>query len=326
MSRKVLIFLLSAALVLVAVPGTVFCADYPTREIELISGFGPGSSNDSTARMVAKFSEKYVGKPIVVVNKPGGGGTRGYSSLAAAKPDGYTLANVNTAVVFTPYLVKGVTYHYRKSFKFISQTSYMPIGLYVKKGGAFDIPLKELIKKAKEKPNTIKVGVGGTWVPEDMTRAVFEDQAGIQCIRVPFSGGGSESVPALLGGHTDINYGGSSHWAELYRAGKLNVLATTLEKRDPRFPEIPTFKELGFDMTGLLNIYWIAAPANTPDAIVNQLAEAFKKGVSEPGYASAMDNLGCTAAWEGPAESLITLDKIEALTVKIVKKFNLKPE
>ncbi len=326
MSKKVLVFLFASVLTLFAIPGTVFCADYPTREIEFVSGFGPGSSNDNTARLVAKFSEKYVGKPIVVVNKPGGGGTRGYNSVAAAKPDGYTLGNMNAAVIFTPYLIKGVTYHYKKSFKIISQTSYMPIGLYVKKGSPYDIPLKDLIRKAKEKPNAIKVGVGGTWVPEDITRAVFEDQAGIQCIRVPFPAGAPETIPALLGGHTDINFGGASHWAELYRAGKLNVLATTLDKRDPQFPDIPTFKENGFDMAGLLNIYWVGAPANTPDAIVNYLAEAFKKGVSEPGYASGMANLGSTASWEGPADSLKTMDKIEEMTLRIVKKYNLKPE
>ena len=79
MSKKVLFCLLSLALAYSFIPGDVLSQDYPTREIELISGFGPGSSNDSTARLAARFGEKYVGKPIVVVNKAGGGGTRGYS-------------------------------------------------------------------------------------------------------------------------------------------------------------------------------------------------------------------------------------------------------
>ena len=110
MNGKVFFFLWAAVLSLCAIPGAVLCADYPAREIEFISGFGPGSSNDSVARLIGKFSEKYAGKPIVVVNKAGGGGTRGYSFVAAAKPDGYTLGNLNVAVIFTPYLVKGVTY------------------------------------------------------------------------------------------------------------------------------------------------------------------------------------------------------------------------
>ena len=324
--KKVWIFSLAAALALFAIPGAVLCADYPTREIEFVSGFGPGSSNDSVARLIGKFSEKYVGKPIVVVNKAGGGGTRGYAFVAAAKPDGYTLGNLNVAVIFTPYLVKGVTYDYKKSFRIISKTAIMPIGLYVKKGGPYDIPLKELVKKFKEKPNTIKIGVGGNWVPEDIVRAVFEDEAGVQGIRVPFTGGGGETIPALLGGHTDINFGGASHWAELYRSGKVNVLATTLDKRDPGMPNIPTFKENGFDMAGIMNIYWVGAPAGTPDAVVNHLAEAFRKGLADPGYAAGMANLGCTAAWEGPADSLKEMNKIEQTFLKLVKKYNLQPQ
>lgn len=326
MSKKVLFCLLSLALIYSFIPGDGGSQDYPTREIELISGFGPGSSNDSTARLAAKFGEKYAGKPIVVVNKAGGGGTRGYSFVALAKPDGYTLGNLSTGAIFTPYLVKGVTYHYQKSFKVVCQTSYMPVGLYVKKGSPYDIPLKELVKKAKDKPNTIKVGIGGTWVPEDMARALFDDQAGIKCIRVPFSGGGPETVPALLGGHTDINYGGSAHWAELYRAGRLNVLGITLDQRDPRFPDIPTFKENGYDLSGLLNYYWIAAPAKTPDAVINFLAEAFKKGFAEQGYIDGMSNLGCTAGWEGPAGALKSMDKLDLMVQQVAKKYNLKPE
>jgi tripartite-type tricarboxylate transporter receptor subunit TctC len=326
MNKKVMFFLLSVLLVVFLIPRNVLCSDYPTREIELISGFGPGSSNDSTARLVARFGEKYVGKPIVVVNKAGGGGTRGYSFVASGKPDGYTLGNISTGMIFTPYLMKGVTYHYKKNFKAICQTSLMPIGLYVRKGSPYDVSLKELVKMAKAKPNTIKVGIGGTWVPEDMARALMDDVAGIQCIRVPFSGGGTESVPALLGGHTDINYGGSAHWAELYRAGKLNVLGITQDKRDPRFPDIPTFKESGYDLTGLVNYYWIAAPANTPDAIVNFLAEAFRKGFAEQGYIDGMSNLGCTAAWEGPAGAVKAMDRLDEMVRQVVKKYDLKPE
>jgi tripartite-type tricarboxylate transporter receptor subunit TctC len=326
MSNKVVNVFLSLIVAYALIPLSAWAVDYPTREIEFISGFGPGSSNDSVARVIAKFGEKYVGKPIVVVNKPGGGGTRGYSFLQAAKPDGYTLGNFNTAVVFTPYLVKGVTYHYRKTFKVICQTSYMPIGLYVKKGSPFDVSLKELIQKAKDKPTSIKAGVGGNWVPEDMARAVLEDLAGAKFNRIPFAGGGTETIPALLGGHTDINFGGASHWAELYRAGKVNVLAVTLDKRDPAFPNIPTFKELGYDMASLTNSYFVGAPANTPDNIVAHLSEAFKKAAAEPGYVEAMANMGTTAGWQSTADSLTTMDKLDELVKGLVKRYNLQPE
>jgi len=112
----------------------------------------------------------------------------------------------------------------------------------------------------------------------------------------------------------------------LFVSGKVNVLATTLDKRDPGMPYIPTFKENGFDMAGIMNIYWVGAPAGTPDAVVNHMAEAVRKGVAEPGYAAGMANLGCTAVWNGPADSLKEMNKIEEAFLKLVKKYNLQPQ
>lgn len=83
-----------------------------------------------------------------------------------------------------------------------------------------------------------------------------------------------------MGGHVDIEFGPASEWAHLYRAGKVNVLAVSTEQRDPRFLNIPTFKELGYDVV-ISAIHWIAAPAGKPDAIINFLGESFKKGFSE---------------------------------------------
>ncbi len=324
MKRKmVLVFLWVLSVMMI--PGVVFSLDYPTREIEYVVGFGPGSSQDNVSRVVARYGEKYVGKTIVVVNKPGGGGTRGITSIAAAKPDGYTVGTFSVAGLLQTYLMKGATFHYRKSFRVISQSAYMPTGLYVKKGSPYDVPLKELVKMAKAKPDTIKVGIGGTWSVEDFTRSVFEDEAGVKCIRVPFAGGGTETIPALLGGHTDINFGGAPHWAPLYKGGKVNVLAMTAVQRDPRFPDIPTFKELGFSLD-IRNCYWIVAPAKTPDGIINFLAEAFKKAFAEQGYKDGMDNLGVTGNWTGPEEALKDMDNMDRLIQGVVKKYDLKPE
>jgi tripartite-type tricarboxylate transporter receptor subunit TctC len=97
------------------------------------------------------------------------------------------------------------------------------------------------------------------------------------------------------------------------------------EKRDPRFPEIPTFKEQGYDVV-LSTIHWIAAPAGTPDSIVNVLAEAFKKAVGERGFKEAADNLGATAAWESPEGSIKSMEKLDQLYQRIVKKYDLKPQ
>ena len=299
-------------------------ADYPTREIEFIAAFAPGSNTDNFARLSAKFGEKYVGKPIVVVNKPGGGGSRGFTALAAAKPDGYTIGLLSQAAIAQPYLLKGITFNYKKSFRLISQIDYSAQGLVVKKGGPFDISLKEFVKRAKEKPDTIKTGIGGTWTAQDFVRAIFEEEADIKLINVRFTGA-TEVVPNLLGGHLDCFIGPSAEWSHLLKGGKVSVLAVSNDQRDPRYPNIPTFKEQGYDVS-LPSYHWVAAPAGTPDSIVSFLAEVFKKGFAEQGFKDAADNLGATAAWAGPEDSLKTMERIDQLYSRVVKKYDLKPE
>jgi tripartite-type tricarboxylate transporter receptor subunit TctC len=312
-------FVLSLFLGICLIFGDAMALDYPKREVEYIVAYAPGSTTDNLARVAVKFGEKSLGKPIVIVNKPGGG--RGWSALAAAKPDGYTIGGISNVIIAHSYLLKGVNYNL-KSFKPITRIGYGLCGLFVKKGGPYDIPLKELVKKAKEKPKTLKAGIGGQWAIGDFVRGLFEDVADIQTLRVPFPGVG-EVIPALLGGHVDVEYG--SEWAPLYKAGKLSVLALAIEKRDPRVPEIPTFKELGFDVV-LAATHYVAGPAALPDPIVNHLSEAFKKGFSEKAFVDALDSLECVGGWESPESSMKSLEEIDRIYQRVIKRLDLKPE
>lgn len=322
-SKRVLIFVL-LVLAFCCAPMVALSQDYPTREIEFIAAYAPGSNTDNFARLAAKFGEKYVGKPIVVVNKPGGGGALGFSTIAGAKPDGYTIGLVSNAMIAQPYLLKGVTFNYKKSFRPISQIDFSAQGVAVVKGGPFDVPLSELVKKAKEKPETIKVGIGGTWTAQEFVRIIFEEESGAKFLVVPFPGA-ADVVPSLLGNHIDFFIGPSAEWAALYRGGKMNVLAVSTEERDARFPKVPTFKELGYDVV-LSTIHWVAAPAGTPDHIVDFLAGAFKKAFSEQAFKDAADNLGATAAWEGPEGSMRAMEKLDQVYLRVVKKLDLKPK
>ena len=325
MDRKALYLFLSLALSVSFLPGESRGAEYPTREIEFIVGFPPGSTVDHVGRLICKHAEKYVGKPMVVANKPGGGGSRGFSSLAAAKPDGYTIGLVSTSAILQPYLMKGLTFHYKKSFRIISEIAYTAEGIYTKKGGPFDIPFPQIIKMAKEKPNTIKAGVGGTWTGSDVIRFILEDATGAKFIRIPHPAGGQDLVPGALGGHLDIAMGEGAQWAPLYTAGKFNVLAVSTEKRDPRFPKIPTLKEMGYDAVFQVT-FWVGAPAGTPDSVINLLAGAFQKAAAEKGYQEASDAAFNTASWKGPAESLKAIEQVDDTFQRLIKKYDLKPE
>jgi tripartite-type tricarboxylate transporter receptor subunit TctC len=325
MRGKIFFFFLSLVLGVAFIPLDAMSQDYPTREIEFIVGFPPGSTVDHVGRLVCKFAEKHAGKPMVVVHKPGGGGSRGFSTLAAVKPDGYTIGLVSTSAILQPYLMKGVTFSYKKSFRIIAEIAYTAEGIYVKKGGPWDMPFPEIIKRAKEKPNTIKAGVGGTWTGSDVVRFILEDATGAKFIRVPHPAGGQDLIPGTLGGHLDFAIGEGAQWAPLYKAGKFNVLAVSTEKRDPRFPDIPTLKEMWYDAT-LVVTFWVGAPAGTPDSVINFLAEVFRKAVAEEGYKEASDIAFNTASYKGPAEALKAIDQFDEFFQRLIKKYDLKPE
>ncbi len=325
MSRKTFLLFCSLALTLSLLPVDLWAADYPTREIEYIVGFPPGSSVDHVGRLLSKFAEKHLGKPLVVVNKPGGGGSRGFSSLAAARPDGYTVGLLSQSAIIQPYLMKGVTFSYKKDFRMICEVAYTAEGIYVKKGGPFDKPFPEIIKMAKEKPNTIKMGVGGTWTGSDVARLMLEDQTGAKFIRIPHPAGGQDLVPGVLGGHLDLAVGEGAQWAPLYTAGKFNVVAVSTEKRDPRYANIPTLKELGYDVAFSVT-FGSAAPVGTPDSVINFLSEAFRKAVAEPGYKEGSDWAFNTPSWKSPADMLKMYEKLDATFLALIKKYDLKPE
>lgn len=324
MSVKTLATILSLVLGACLIPGAVLALEYPTREIQYIVPWGPGSTNDQFSRLATTFAEKYVGKPLVVINKAGGGGVVGWSALAAAKPDGYTIGLVGQSVISQPYLVKGVTYHYKKSFRLISQMTYSGYALFTNKGGPFDIPLKEIVRRAKEKPNTIRVGTSGQWGAPEFARAIFEEEAGIKLIRVPFPGA-TDLMPTLLGGHLDFAIGSAGEWAPLYKAGSFNLVAMCAEQRDPRFPNVPTFRESGYDVV-MSTIHWVGAPTGTPDPIINFLADAFRKAAAEKAFKDGAENLGGTAAWEGPEGAMKSMERVEQLYLRVIKKYDLKPQ
>ncbi len=320
--RWILIFLSFVTLVSL-MPVHVLSLDYPTREIEFVCAFGAGSNGDIFSRLAAKFVEKHLGKPVLVVNKTGGSGVRGYTALATAKPDGYTIGLLSPSALSQPFLVKGVTFN-RQSFRAIAQEDYSPVAIFTRKGGPWDVPLKELVRKAKEKPESIKVGVAATWGAHDFLRAIFEEESGAKFLRVPFPGA-AEAMPALLGGHVDIEIGAAGEWSGLYKGGKVNVLALALDQRDPRFPEMGTFKESGYDVV-LAIPHWIVAPGGTSEPIINVLAAAFKKAFSEPGFIEAAENQGSTPAWLGPEDTMKAMERMEQLFLKVIKKYDLKPE
>ncbi|HVN23224.1 MAG TPA: tripartite tricarboxylate transporter substrate binding protein [Syntrophorhabdales bacterium] len=262
-------------------------AEYPDRPITMDVAFAPGGSMDMASRAMASAAEKYLGKPIVVDNKGGAAGTIALALVANAKPDGYTLcAGTSTGIVRAPQMQK-VTYKPLKSFTPIIGYATPQNAIVVKSDAPWK-SLKELLDYARKNPNKIKYSSTGVGSAQHHAMAYLEHQEKIKWIHVPYKGT-ADAMTALLGGHVDVCSSGPEH-VPYARAGQVRILAYTEEKRNPKQPDVPTLKELGYDFVNE-TVFSILGPAGLPADVVAKLESAFTKAKDSPEVKTVMDKL-----------------------------------
>ena len=278
--------LLLLGLTLLLLPVTAG-AEYPDRPIMLSVAFAPGGSMDISTRAMAAAAERYLGKPIVVENKGGGGGTVALALVAAAKPDGYTLCGAtSTGIVRAPQMQK-VTYKPLKSFTPIIAYAAPQNAIIVTKDAPWK-SLKELVEYAKKNPNKIKYATTGPGSAQHHAMELIIHTDGLKMIHVPYKGS-ADAVTALLGGHVDVCSAGPEH-VPYARSGTVRILAYTEEKRNPKQPDVPTLKELGYDFVNE-TVFSIVGPAGLPPDVLNKLEIAFSKAKDSQEFRTVVEKL-----------------------------------
>jgi tripartite-type tricarboxylate transporter receptor subunit TctC len=269
-------------------------AEFPERPVTVFVSSAAGGSPDMSLRALALGAEKYLGQPIVVENKGGAGGTLALAHVANAKPDGYTLAQAgSTAIVRAPQLQK-VTYKPLKSFTpIMAYVGVHNTGLAVKSDAPWK-NMRELISYAKKNPGKLRYGSPGVGsVPYHAMEYVARKE-GIKWVHVPYTG----SVPvitAVLGGHIEAGSVGPE-WVSYVHAGTLRILATHEKKRSAAFPNIPTFRELGFDFVNE-TVFSVFGPAGLAPDVLKKLETAFTKGMETPQFKSVVEKLNLIPAY-----------------------------
>ena len=269
-------------------------AEFPERPVTVFVSSAAGGSPDMSLRALASGAEKHLGQPIVVENKGGAGGTLALAQVAIAKPDGYTLAQAgSTAIVRAPQLQK-VTYKPLASFTpIMAYVGVHNTGLAVKS----DAPWKnmgELISYAKKNPGKLKYGSPGVGSVPYHAMEYVAHKEGIKWVHVPYTGS-VQVITAVLGGHIDAGSVGPE-WVPYVHAGTLRILATHEEKRSAAFPNIPTFRELGFDFVNE-TVFSIFGPAGLPPDVVKKLETAFTRGMETPQFKAVVEKLNLTPAY-----------------------------
>jgi len=246
-------------------------ADYPNKPIDYIIPFGPGGESDITARLQQPFFKEKFGEDLVVSYKPGGGGAVSWAELNRLTGDGYTIMGVNLPHIVLQPAQKDVGYK-TDDLNVAYWFHYTPDAIVVKSDSPFKT-LADLIAFAKDNPGKLVFSGSGKGSANHLAQVRFDKLAGIKSTYVAFKGTGASNT-ALLGDQVNAAWGYTTSGASL--GDQARVLAVAMEKRHPKFPDVPTFKELGFDLVS--GAYrGIAVPKSTPDDIRNQLSDMIGK-------------------------------------------------
>lgn len=293
--------------------------DFPTKPITLVIPVGAGGSHDLTARAVTSVAADYLGQPIIIQLKPGGGGAIGSDIVAKASPDGYTLLFGGPGWCTILPAIEGRSKG-PNDLVAVCRINYSPTLIVAKP----DIPyktFKEMLEWAKANPGKLIFGNTGPWGAIDMPWKMIMKETGITTKVVPYDGGGPALV-AILGGHVDVSGGFTAALLPHIKAGKLRPLAVLDNKRDPDLPNVPTAIEEGVNVVFLM---WrgVLVPKGTPRPIIDKLAGAFKKMSEDKSVIAMIKRFGDDIHFLGPNEfTKVWLEEYEAYKElgKIFKK------
>ena len=253
---------------------------FPEKPIKVLIGFSAGGTGDLQARMLSSLVSENLGQPVVPINRPGGASTIAAAELAASKPDGYTLGSFQILIAsLAPYFVK-VKYDPLKSFEPLITCSAFPHGICVLQNAPWK-SFGELIEFGRKNPGELSVSTPGAGTPQHVAFAWVAKKEEIQWKHVPYPGG-LPAATALLGGHVKVNFGSGSHMPFL-ESGQFRLLATHSRTRNPKYPEIPTLKELGYDVPDT-KYFVIYAPKGVPEPVLKTLEGALWKAVKHDSY------------------------------------------
>jgi tripartite-type tricarboxylate transporter receptor subunit TctC len=294
---------------------------FPSKPVTMIVPFPPGGVADITGRPLAAMMERSLKQPVVVVNRTGAGGALGMSQVAKAAPDGYTILMGLSSISIFPVSdrINGRQPAYEmKDFAPIALISSDPTVLVVRAEGPYQT-LKGFVDAAKANPGKINYSSSGVYGTLHVAMEIFANAAGIQLFHVPYQGGGP-AVTALLGGQVDALASGPAAAIGQIKGGKMRALAAWSDKRLALMPEVPTFRELGYDAEFYI---WagVFAPAATPQPIVARLRDAVRSAVNDPDFKAAMDKVATPISyldapefqkfWDHDAKRLaVALEKI----------------
>jgi tripartite-type tricarboxylate transporter receptor subunit TctC len=318
---KSLLSSLTVVLLLVIATSHLRAQAYPNQAISVVMPLAAGDAADIACRAMAEELSKLLKVPVIVVNKPGAGGTLGTDSVVKAKKDGYTiLLTNNAALVYNRILTPdSVQYDPFKDLTPLGLATRFPLLLIIRP----DAPYKsfnELVEFSKKNPGKIRVGTVGAGSVGHFTLEIINSLTGAGLTMVPFKGA-SPGVTALLGGHVEGGVLALGTLLGHVKSGAMKGILTS--SKIPEYPEIPTLPQLGYRQN-LFGV-WLAffAPAGVPAEVTKALIPAIEKAVKEPAVVSKLAGLGMVQDYVPPEKLFTEVREEHRIVEEIAKKAGL---
>lgn len=295
-------------------------ADFPQRPITLVVPYAAGGGTDITARALAEAAQPYISQPITVVNRTGGGGSIGLMEGANAKPDGYTVTYLVAELTTLPQM--GLLPIDYTEFKPIAQTNADPSAITVRADASWKTA-EQFLNYARTHPGEVRMGNAGTGSIWHLAAAMLEQSTHVQFTHIPYEGAGP-AVSALNSGFVDAVPVSPAEVKNDVEQGKLRVLAINGNEHSEVFPNIPTLQE-ATGYTSSFNGTWrgLAVPKDTPDEIVQLLADAFISGTQEAAFQEQMTSYGLGLRVRHAADFEQQLKQSDELYARLIPELGL---
>ncbi|APV48223.1 hypothetical protein BWI17_00115 [Betaproteobacteria bacterium GR16-43] len=304
---------------------SAFAQTYPNKPVKIIVPFPPGQATDTLARLIGEKLSTAMGQPFVIDNRPGAGGVLGTEAAARAAPDGYTLVmapissfSINVA------LQPNLPYVPLRDFAPLSNIGLTPQVIMVNpKSGITS--LKDLIAKAKAKPGELFYASSGNGSASHLAMESLQLAAGIKLTHVPFKGN-SDAFTQVIGGQIPIISDAVPGAVPQVKGGKLNALGVASLQRSPYLPDVPTVAEQGYPGFEVVGWIGIAAPAKTPEPILDRLNAEIRKALEQPDVKEKLTAASFVTAGGSRSEFTEFIRAETARWTKVVKEANVKAD
>jgi len=285
---------------LLALAASSVAAQYPDRPMTMLAGYPPGGLVDVVARLVAEGMKGKYPAGLNVVNRPGAAGSLAVAEVTRAKPDGYTIVLSPQSALVIAAQMQDLSYKTPDDYDpVVNLVAYYPM-IAVRTESPYNTA-QDLVADAKAKPGAIRVGSPGEGTSSHLNLEEFMRVTGTKMTHVPFQGWG-QSSPALLGGHIEAVVAQPGELKGQVDGKRMRVLVNFTPKRHPVFPDVPTAKELGWDVSNGV-WYMLLAPKGTPAPVMRHIHDAAKAAIQDPKFTADMNGRGIDVDYR-PGEAL----------------------